>query len=513
MTKIFLNIFKVVISLAFMSIITVLLCSCGGGGGNTESGTGQNNENISAPISPSLLSYEYSLLTVTLNWVDNSDNESEFVIEKAIDGSEFVELASIGENITQFSDVSIANSNQNLSYRVKAINGSGDSDYSNQIDITISAVTSCPQITIENTCLNAGVFSLQCEWDQNVCDDYQESYDFTPDEVNTGDRIWPDEHGEAHITTWKDDKLAAFSFTIDDNWAPNHEWWKEQGENYDFQFTWFVIAERISGDNSSFNGIWEDYQELFDLGHDIQSHTLSHNHGEYTIEEEYERSQELINNNIVGVDAITMAYPGGLKTDDSEIDDKQIAAEYYISARGVAGQINKVDEIDYMNTNVIGSASLDPANRVGTPNLIEYNSTYPQSRTYRGWQVQLFHGLNEDEEAEALSLMEYLEEHRDDFWVGLYREVALYGLERDTAKLDILNVSETSISLRLRDQKDNDIFNYPLTIKLRIDNDWDSYSVTQNGEEIDASEIIHNENKYVLIQATPDGGDIILMKK
>lgn len=483
--------------------------SCGGSGGHEENPT---IPATSAPEAPSELNYEQTLLNIKLDWSDNSDNEAEFILERSINGNSFTEQTSLTANTTTYTDNTITNSNQTVSYRIKAANSSGDSEYSNQIDINIIKIINCSQITTETTCLSAGVYSLQCEWNQNICENHKDNYDFIPDEVNSGNRIWPENHGEAHITTWKNDRLAAFSFTIDDNWAPNHNWWVEQGNNYDFRFTWFVIAERISGENSSFNGTWEDYKELFDLGHDIQSHTLSHNHGEFSIEDEYSLSQNLINDNIAGATAITLAYPGGLKTDEAEIDDKDIAAEYYISARGVGGHINKVDEIDYMNTYTIGTASLDPENRIGTPNLIEYNPNYPQSRTYRGWQIQLFHGLDEDEEAEALALMEYLDEHRDVFWVGLYREVVLYGLERDSAKLDILNISENTISLRLRDQKNNEIFNYPLTIKIRVNNDWLNYSATQNHENINASEIIYNGNKYLLIQVIPDNGDVVLMK-
>ncbi len=491
-------------------IITTLCIGCGGSGsGDTIEPEPEPNSNT-APTTPTELSQNFSQLSVELSWLDNSDNESGFVIERAIDNNSFSQLATVAANATSYTDTTITNQDQEVHYRVIAINQAGESEYSNQVSISVTAINSCSQITSESNCLSAGTYSLQCEWNQSSCEDYISDFDFTPDPVNTGDRLWPEQHGQAIISAWKNDKLAAFSFTIDDNCAPDHEWWVEQGNNYGFRFTWFVITQRIGVENTSFNGFWSDYQALFDLGHDIQSHTYTHNYGEYTAAEEYSLSQEQIEANLVGAEPITLAYPGGLKDTEDEIDDKAVAAEYYISARGVGGHINRLGDTNYMDTYVLGTAVFTADDRVGLPNLIEYNSTYPQSITYRGWQVHLFHSLNDDEKAEALSLMDYLSDHSNDFWVGLYREVVLYGQERDTAKLEVLSTTDDSISLRLRDQKNDDIFDYPLTIKVRINNDWNGFYVRQNGIEVDTIQTEHEGNKYLLIQAIPDAGDIVI---
>jgi len=128
-----------------------------------------------------------------------------------------------------------------------------------------------------------------------VIDDDSES-DFTPDPVIVTDILWPENFGEAHVALWKDDKLGAISITIDDNMAPDHEWWIEQGDKYGFKFTWFVITERPSPEGpGGFWGDWDDFKALYNLGHDIQSHTVSHLHGEYTIVEEYADSREEYN--------------------------------------------------------------------------------------------------------------------------------------------------------------------------------------------------------------------------
>ena len=56
------------------------------------------------------------------------------------------------------------------------------------------------------------------------------------------DRVWPTDHGQADVCLWDDDKLAALSVTIDDNWVSDHTFWKSLTEKYGFHFTWFVMV-------------------------------------------------------------------------------------------------------------------------------------------------------------------------------------------------------------------------------------------------------------------------------
>lgn len=76
---------------------------------------------------------------ITLNWVDNSDNETRFVLERSVgDNTNFMTLIELGENITTYTDVSV-NVAETYFYRVRAAvnNGSTDlfSDYSNEASI------------------------------------------------------------------------------------------------------------------------------------------------------------------------------------------------------------------------------------------------------------------------------------------------------------------------------------------------------------------------------------------
>ena len=65
---------------------------------------------------------------VDLQWTDNAYNESGFRIERKINGV-YTQIATVGANVTRYSDTGLS-ATANSSYRVKAYNSVGDSDYS-----------------------------------------------------------------------------------------------------------------------------------------------------------------------------------------------------------------------------------------------------------------------------------------------------------------------------------------------------------------------------------------------
>ena len=69
---------------------------------------------------------------VTLNWRDNSNNESGFQIERSSDGNVFTAIATVATNIRKHKDVTAA-AGQTYFYRVVAKNNVGLSNYSNVV--------------------------------------------------------------------------------------------------------------------------------------------------------------------------------------------------------------------------------------------------------------------------------------------------------------------------------------------------------------------------------------------
>ncbi|WP_308991891.1 discoidin domain-containing protein [Mariniflexile litorale] len=70
---------------------------------------------------------------IELDWHDASNNETGFVLERSVEG-EFIELAMLPANTTSYTDISFPDKSI-ARYRVKAINGSAESFYSNYVII------------------------------------------------------------------------------------------------------------------------------------------------------------------------------------------------------------------------------------------------------------------------------------------------------------------------------------------------------------------------------------------
>ena len=322
------------------------------------------------------------------------------------------------------------------------------------------------------------------------------------------DRVWPEQPGAAHICLWKDDKLCALSITIDDNTAPDHAWWIEQGEKYGWRFTWFVITGQVGAAGGYF-GSWPGFAKLRDLGHDVQSHTVTHLSMAVSkgVEWEYSEAIKVLQTHFPQQKAFVLAYPGGK---NSQLNDRDLAAKYYLAARGTSGHPNAANRIDYLRTNSVGRITLDnpKASWADFRHLLVRNPRRP--RNYRGWYSVHVHRLNEKLRSEFAERFEFIKQNEDDIWVGLWREVAQYGQERDTAKLSVGSNTAGAITFTLTDQMKDEVFDLPLTVKTRLPEGWTGVAAHQSGKSLSAIVVEHEGKSYALVQTVPDRGKVDL---
>ena len=104
---------------------------------NTASATTQAA--VTAPAAPTgLAATAASSTSITLTWADQSTNEVEFKIERALGAGPFIEVGAVGSNITTFADSGLTASTA-YSYQVRAANTDGNSAYSNTASATTLA--------------------------------------------------------------------------------------------------------------------------------------------------------------------------------------------------------------------------------------------------------------------------------------------------------------------------------------------------------------------------------------
>ncbi|HEW78577.1 MAG TPA: hypothetical protein ENH34_01225, partial [Phycisphaerales bacterium] len=91
------------------------------------------------PMAPSnLVATAVSISQIDLSWVDNSNNEDSFSIERKTGSGLFSQIATVGVNVTIYSDTGLTDSTT-YAYRVLARNSVGDSAYSNTASATTEA--------------------------------------------------------------------------------------------------------------------------------------------------------------------------------------------------------------------------------------------------------------------------------------------------------------------------------------------------------------------------------------
>jgi len=88
------------------------------------------------PTAPTNLTATAASTTqVDLSWTDTSNNETSFKIERKTLSGSFAQIATVGSNVTSFSDTGLTLATTYV-YRVRAANSSGNSSYSNQASAT-----------------------------------------------------------------------------------------------------------------------------------------------------------------------------------------------------------------------------------------------------------------------------------------------------------------------------------------------------------------------------------------
>ena len=329
------------------------------------------------------------------------------------------------------------------------------------------------------------------------------------------ERVWPAQPGQAHVCLWADDKYAAASITIDDNCQPDHDWWIEQGEMHGFRFTWFVITGNIGNPKNGFAGTWDDFRRLQALGHDVQSHTVSHHSDDgkrpdAEVRREYGDSKLAIQQNVPAAQPVCMAYPYGSGKD-------ALAAECYIACRGVVGGPNLANSINYMRTKslTVNRDSVDMLLTGEHPTVHWLN----RATNRRGWLTPVYHyvhaGRTPEEkdaaQARVADGLAYLASKKDQIWVGLFRDVACYGMERDTSRLVVTKNTPGEIRLILSDDMHDGLFAFPLTVKVRVPDGWQTVAATQNGRPAEATLVGHDGGRFALVQVVPDHGETVLM--
>jgi hypothetical protein len=344
------------------------------------------------------------------------------------------------------------------------------------------------------------------------------------------DKDWPDKVGAAVICLWEDDKLAAASVSIDDNNAQDISAWKEIDKRYGgLNLTWFLITGNIGGvvdpARLAISGTWETWEKMKQQGFHIESHSVSHvsnpvmEDGWQGPDWDMGLSKVDLDKNLKGQRTRLFAPPGSaLPEFRVSMNWRPGMSKYFVAARGFSGiPINKANAIDYFDIRT----TANPLNHInGDSRYVQYASILdPTNPYYRGWATVFTHGIygadlaasNNPQTAALALVFDFFNCNRNDIWIGAITDVALYAQERDMGSVKTKAISDKEIRLALISQMDSKLFDYPLTVKVRIPETWLNLNVTQAGLPLSVKTIVHLNQRYALVKVQPNQGDISLM--
>ena len=306
------------------------------------------------------------------------------------------------------------------------------------------------------------------------------------------------------VGTWHGFCSAAVSYTFDDGCSNQFAIAIPMFNEFGFKLTLFTVIDWSSGN-------WSALQSAANNGHEVASHTLSHPHlGTLTNEQqttEEKNSQDQINSHIMGQKCLTLAYPY------CETGNLSICKQYYIAARICSGSIVPKSPSDFYN---ISSIICGTEGSIKTAQ--DFNNKANSAVGSKGWVVYLIHGIDNDGGYSPVTnenlrgSLEYLDANRDKFWVATFVNVVGYIKERNNVSIKETIVNDTAFTCQVTDTLDNEIYNYPITIRRQLPDNWQSANISQNGKTLSSQVVETNSKKYVMFDVVPDGGNIQIAK-
>jgi hypothetical protein len=303
------------------------------------------------------------------------------------------------------------------------------------------------------------------------------------------------------VGNWPGFRTAAISYTFDDGCSNQFAIAIPMFNEFGYKLTLFTITGSTYPPPN-----WTGLQNAASQGHEVASHTVTHPTLTPSNEvAELANSQSAINAHITGSQCVTIAYPMCVPSTQS------VTATYYIAGRHCQGFIEGNTPGNFYQ---ISSLSCGSAGMMLT--AADFNAKFVSTAASKGWCVFLIHGIDSDggysplSSAVLRSSLQYLDARRSTFWVSTFANVVRYIRERNDVNVTELSNSGDSITLQVTDTLNNAIYNYPLTIRRPLPAGWGSANVTQNGVAIPSSIVKVNSAAYVMFDAVPDGGDVVL---
>ncbi len=271
---------------------------------------------------------------------------------------------------------------------------------------------------------------------------------------------------KAKICTWKNNKKAALTIAFDDARQSHYQIAGIELKSRAMVGTFYLNTKNIHD--------WTPWQNLFNEGNEIASHTWSHCKSteltEPNLHFEIMMAKQQILSNVYGIkDVPSFAYPYG----DHNESVRSIVMAYHESARGDWGinDSSLSDEEFGMLKGIGVYAQNEPA-------LL--NDFLSETITRKGWMITYFHSVNKDEQATEESIplslfrviLDSIQSVQDSLWIGTQGQIVSYMKLRDSSQLMNRVVNKDLIEINLQGNFSSILRRSELSFIINLPSNW-----------------------------------------
>lgn len=254
--------------------------------------------------------------------------------------------------------------------------------------------------------------------------------------------------------------------------------------------TFYLITGNI--DTTLINYLYNEDRNKVDIGSHTVNHTDLKNVDLKTVQSELEDSHEDLINIFGNNSMLTFAYPWG--SYNSSV--KELVKKNYVAARSANTGYNSISYFDKYSLYV---QTFSEGTSYNTANVwLEFAAENGL------WLVEMHHDVFNDNFSRHL---EYIKMNQDKIWCSTISDFIKYSEEYRNAKVTCDYCNDSIFTIRLDDSLDDNIYDHPLSLKLKIPDNWEEISFSN---DIPFETVHSGKNSFVLFEAKPDNTHIII---
>lgn len=263
---------------------------------------------------------------------------------------------------------------------------------------------------------------------------------------------------------------------------------------------------------------WEEIKTFAAQGHEFASHTVTHPRlaalDEVNMLYELEKSQEEILNQLGPEYTFSAECPYG--TENERV--MEYAYEIYPALRNRMPE-PFLEEINRWSEMTPGASDKEYVQwqrgpLTATPPELMKSWVDTLVTHDNVWLALTFHGVDgigweakPHEELEAY--FQYMKEREAQLWVATFQDVTKYMRERMHANVQATE-EEDKVVVNLTHSLDENMYDMPLTLKTYVPSGWKTVHVKQRDQEAQISPEQDEKGNYIMYQALPNAGTVVL---